>query len=88
MRVFYSGKARCSKNYAVRGSGGKIGPDLSNLTSRDYTSVKRDSDHTNATLKDGRQFSAEMRDDAGEVVLGLGAGVEMRMKHEVVGRSL
>ncbi len=93
--LFYSDKALCSKCHTVRGSGGKIGPDLSNLTSRDYTSVKRDIHDPNATLnpeyltqevtlKDGRQFSAVMRDDAGEVVLGLGAGVEMRMKRDEI----
>jgi putative heme-binding domain-containing protein len=89
--LFFSDKALCSKCHAIRGTGGKIGPDLSNLVSRDYASVKRDIHDPNAalnpeylthevTLKDGRQFTAVMRDEAGEVVLGLGAGVEVRVQ--------
>ncbi len=91
--IFFSDKSLCSKCHAIRGTGGKIGPDLSNLTSRDHASVKRDIHDPSAalnpeyltqeiTLKEGRQLTAVMRDDAGEVVLGLGAGVEMRVKRE------
>ncbi len=91
--LFFSDKALCSKCHVIRGSGGKIGPDLSNLTSRDYASVKRDIHDPNValnpeyltqevTMNDGRKFSAVMREEAGAVVLGLGAGVELRVKRE------
>jgi putative heme-binding domain-containing protein len=93
--LFFSDKALCSKCHAVRGNGGKIGPDLSNLTSRNYASVKRDIHDPHValnpeyltqevTLKDGRQFSAVMREDAGQIVLGIGAGVELRVKPEEI----
>jgi putative heme-binding domain-containing protein len=89
--LFKSDRALCSKCHAVRGSGGKIGPDLSNLTSRDFGSVKRDINDPGASLnpdyttyevklKDGRLFGATMRTEGDEVVLGIGAGVEQRVK--------
>jgi len=91
--LFFSDKALCSKCHSVRGSGGKIGPDLSNLTSRDYNSVKRDIVDPSASLnpeyltqevklKNGSTHTAVLRDDGTEVILGLGAGVEMRVKRD------
>ena len=88
--LFHSDRALCAKCHSVRGEGGKLGPDLSNLTSRDYASVLRDIHDPSATLnpeyithevklKDGRQFTAVLRNDNAEVVLGLGAGVELRV---------
>lgn len=41
-RVFFSEQAACFKCHAVRGEGGQVGPDLSNLPHRDYASVHRD----------------------------------------------
>jgi len=38
----YYGKATCHLCHVIRGRGGAIGPDLSNLVSRDYESVVRD----------------------------------------------
>lgn len=89
--LFFSDRALCSKCHAIRGSGGKLAPDLSNLVSRDYKSVFRDIHDPNAslnpeylthevTLKDGTQHTAVMRDEGDAVVLGLGAGVEVRVK--------
>lgn len=40
--VFFGQTAGCGKCHSVAGDGGKIGPDLSNLTQRDYASVLRD----------------------------------------------
>src|SRR5713101_3274189 len=40
--VFLSEQAACFKCHSVRGQGGIIGPDLSNLPQRDYHSVLRD----------------------------------------------
>ncbi len=63
--VFFGQEAKCSTCHAVRGKGGAIGPDLSNLVHRDAASVYRDiadpnvsihPDHWASTvqLKDGR----------------------------------
>jgi putative heme-binding domain-containing protein len=41
-QVFLSEQGACSKCHSYRGEGQKIGPDLSNLPHRDYTSVLRD----------------------------------------------
>ena len=70
--VFASTEAQCSKCHLVRGQGGKIGPDLSNLMHRDYASVLRDvvspgfavnPDYIShaVTLKDGRQLQGTLR---------------------------
>ncbi len=48
--VFFGEQAACSKCHQVRGRGGLIGPDLSNLVHRDYASVLRDITDPNATL--------------------------------------
>jgi putative heme-binding domain-containing protein len=44
-REFFGEKAMCSKCHTIYGRGGSIGPDLSNLIHRDYTSVLRDITH-------------------------------------------
>ncbi len=41
-QVFLSDEAGCSKCHTAQGSGGNIGPNLSNLPQRDYQSVVRD----------------------------------------------
>ena len=41
-KEFFGTTANCSKCHTMRGVGGKIGPDLSNLPQRDYASVLRD----------------------------------------------
>jgi putative heme-binding domain-containing protein len=75
----------------VRGKGSKIGPDLTNLTSRSFAAVLKDIQDPNAALnpdhvahevklKDGRQFLATLRDTAaGRVMLGIGAGAELEV---------
>jgi putative heme-binding domain-containing protein len=89
--IFNSNKALCAKCHSVRGVGGKIGPDLANLTSREFSAVQKDIHDPNATLnpdyithevklKDGKQYSAVLRSEGDEVVLGVGAGVEVRVK--------
>ncbi len=88
--IFKSDKALCSKCHAMRGEGGKIGPDLSNCASRDFATVKRDIHDPHGTinpdyvthdvrLKDGRQFTAVLRHEGDDAVLGIGAGVEVRV---------
>ena len=41
-RVFLSAEAGCAKCHALHGAGGSVGPNLSNLSQRDYASVLRD----------------------------------------------
>ncbi len=40
--MFFSEQAGCAKCHALGGEGGTIGPNLSNLSQRDYHSVLRD----------------------------------------------
>jgi putative heme-binding domain-containing protein len=62
--VFRSEQALCFKCHVVRGEGGRIGPDLSNLVHRDYASV----------LKDIRQPSAALNPDHLGYVIRLNSG--------------
>jgi putative heme-binding domain-containing protein len=87
-RVFFSDEAGCGKCHAVRGQGGKIGPDLSNLIHRDYASVLQDirepsaalnPDHIayDITMLDGRLFFGVPRDAGnGKLVIGEAGGKE------------
>ncbi len=49
-RLFFSDKLGCGKCHALRGEGGHIGPELSNLIERDYASVRKDIELPNAAL--------------------------------------
>jgi putative heme-binding domain-containing protein len=93
-RVFFSDEAACGKCHAIRGQGGKIGPDLSNLVHRDYASVLKDirepsaalnPDHVAYTfeLTDGRVLAGVPRDGPdGKLIIGNIRGEEL-----VVARS-
>jgi putative heme-binding domain-containing protein len=84
-KLFY-GKATCHLCHALRGRGGVVGPDLSNLVSRDYESVVRDirepgaalnPDHLayQVSLRDGTETVAVLlREDANAVRFGDAAG--------------
>jgi putative heme-binding domain-containing protein len=65
--VFTGSQAVCSVCHQVRGEGGIIGPDLSNLVHRDYASV----------LKDILQPSAAINPDRIAYVIELKAGGSM-----------
>ncbi len=49
-RALFHGKATCSVCHAVKGDGGALGPDLTNLVHRDYASVLHDILEPSATL--------------------------------------
>jgi putative membrane-bound dehydrogenase-like protein len=84
--VFFGQQALCSRCHQIRGDGGRIGPDLSNLVQRDYASVLKDvvdpsaainPDHLAyvATLKGGDTLVGVLQNDTPqEVTLGLADG--------------
>ncbi|EDY19841.1 heme-binding protein [Chthoniobacter flavus Ellin428] len=84
--VFFGQVAQCSRCHQIRGEGGRIGPDLSNLVQRDYASVLKDvvepsaainPDHVAyiATLKNGDAVMGVLqKDDPQEISLGLADG--------------
>jgi putative heme-binding domain-containing protein len=79
--LFYGETAKCSGCHKVRGRGGEIGPDLSNLIHRDYASVYRDV-HTpsaainpdfvahSVSLNDGRVLQGTLRTEDDRLVVG------------------
>lgn len=94
--LFFGETALCSKCHTVRGQGGQGGPDLSNVTSRDYTSLLRDLKEPSAVinpeyiaqeidLADGTKLVGTMRlDGADDVIITQGAGVERRVAKDAV----
>ena len=89
-RLFFGEKAACSKCHRIRGQGGQIGPDLSNLIHRDYTSVRRDILEPSYAINpdfvsyrilttDGRVFVGPIRSDGDDLVIGTGEGDEVRI---------
>lgn len=86
--IFFSDAAQCSKCHQVRGAGGRIGADLSNLIHRDYDSVLRDIRFPSAainpdylshvvTLKDGRTLVGTLRSEGGKQYVGTNEGKEI-----------
>jgi len=68
--VFFSEAARCSACHKVRGRGGDVGPDLSNLVQRDAASVHRDIAEPDVTIHpDYVPFVVALAD--GRVLTGL-----------------
>jgi putative heme-binding domain-containing protein len=85
--VFLGETARCGQCHSVRGQGGKIGPDLSNLVHRDYASVLRDIEAPSfainpdfvsyqIALQDGRVLSGPVRTEGTRLHVGDGNGHE------------
>jgi putative heme-binding domain-containing protein len=62
--LFFSGFPGCARCHAIRGDGGSIAPDLSNLVERDYASVLRDIEQPSATINpDYPLYAIELRGD-------------------------
>ncbi|MCC7087481.1 MAG: ThuA domain-containing protein [Pirellulales bacterium] len=79
-KIFFGEQAACSKCHKVRGEGNSIGPDLSNLTQRDYASVVRDITEPsfainpdfvshNISLVDGRSLTGTLTNQGNEIVV-------------------
>jgi putative heme-binding domain-containing protein len=80
-KLFFSEEAACSKCHTHFGNGGRIGPDLSNLSERDYASVLRDVKEPSyainpdflaysAELIDGRVLTGSVRTEGGKLHIG------------------
>jgi putative heme-binding domain-containing protein len=89
-KEFFGPDAGCSKCHTVRGQGAKIGPDLSNLTKRDYASVVRDvtqpsyainPDHVTQLVvtADGRVLTGTVRTEGDELIVADQEGRETRV---------
>lgn len=89
--LFFGDQAGCYKCHTIRGEGGKIGADLSNLIYRDYASVLKDitepsaainPDHIayNVQLKDGDvETGVLLENNPEEIVLGQVTGKSLRV---------
>jgi putative heme-binding domain-containing protein len=88
--LFFGESLKCSTCHSVRNEGGHIGPDLSNLVSRDAASVLRDIIDPNASInpdyvsfnaqtKDGETYTGFIREQhPKEIVLAMADGSERR----------
>ena len=64
-RALFFGKSTCATCHTMRGEGGRVGPDLSNLTQRDFASVVRDIREPSAALNpDHIAYLIEPKDGA------------------------
>jgi putative heme-binding domain-containing protein len=86
--LFYGEQAQCAKCHKVRGLGGEIGPDLSNLIHRDYDSVLRDIRYPSAAinpdylsyvveLNDGKSYTGVLRTRGKKLVIADQAAHEL-----------
>ncbi|PYK63579.1 MAG: hypothetical protein DME21_02435, partial [Verrucomicrobia bacterium] len=69
-RLFFSDRLGCAKCHVIRGEGQRVGPDLSNLVQRDYTSVRKDIQLPNAAINPDHVASAIELSD-GESLIGI-----------------
>jgi putative heme-binding domain-containing protein len=68
--IFFGERAACGKCHTIRGEGGKIGPDLSNVIYRDYGSVMNDIIRPSAAINpDHLAYSVRMKN--GDVLAGV-----------------
>jgi len=77
-RSLYFGQSGCAVCHAMRGEGGRVGPDLSNLIDRDYDSVLRDIREPSAAINPEHVAYAVTRADGSALVavlLGESGGV-------------
>jgi putative heme-binding domain-containing protein len=96
--LYYGEAARCSTCHKVRGRGGDIAPDLSNLIHRDYASVYRDI-HTpsaainpdyvahSVALTDGRVLQGTLRTDGDRLIVSDTGGKQTAVKRSDIDRT-
>jgi putative heme-binding domain-containing protein len=61
--IYFSQAVNCQRCHTIRGEGHHVGPDLSNLIYRDYTSVLRDIQQPSAAINpDFLAYNIELRD--------------------------
>ncbi len=62
-KLFFSEQVACFKCHTIRNEGGDVGPDLSNLTQRDYASVYQDVTQPSAAINpDHIAYNIELKD--------------------------
>lgn len=68
--IFFNDRSACYKCHTVRGEGGKIAPDLSNLVHRDYASVMKDILQPSAAINpDAVAYNVHLKD--GDLITGV-----------------
>jgi putative heme-binding domain-containing protein len=90
-RIFFSDEAQCSKCHAIHGQGAALGPNLTNLPERDYSSVLRDISEPSfainpdfitqrIVLKNGRIVTGSARTDGDDLLVGDEKGQVTRVR--------
>lgn len=87
--IFFGEQASCSKCHAIRGEGGTIGADLSNLIYRDYASVWKDINEPSAAINpDHIAYNVQLTDGEMETGVLLKNAVDEVELGQATGKSL
>lgn len=88
-QIFFGERTACGKCHSIRGEGGKIGPDLSNLPHRDYASVLQDLQRPSAAINPDH-LSYTVKLTSGDILAGviLQAGPESFVFGTTAGESV
>ncbi len=92
---FFGADAACSKCHRIRGEGGAVGPDLSNLPKRDYASVVRDITQPSYAINpdyvaqivvtnDGRTIIGMVRSDKDRIIVADQQAKEMTLSRDEI----
>jgi putative heme-binding domain-containing protein len=89
-RLFFGDQLACSRCHTLRGEGGRVGPDLSNLIQRDYASVRKDIEFPNAAINPDHVASVlELKDgDSLNVIVLSEANAELTVVDGSGGRKM
>jgi len=87
--IFFGDQVACYKCHQVRGEGGTIGADLSNLVYRDYASVLKDIAEPSAAINpDHLAYNVELTDGSVETGVLLGNAREEVVLGQATGQNL